>query len=137
REAAARGVQVITTMSVVELFPYSDDRRKAIVELQAKNLATLYNAGVQIIVGSDRFDSDVIHEVEYLSNLNVLSAETLLNLLTVKTPRALFPQRDLGVFDDGYEATFLVLGGYSIKDFDSLRDIDLRVMCAQRIETER
>lgn len=137
REAAARGVQVITTMSVVELFQYSDDRRKAIVELQAKNLATLYNAGVQIIVGSDRFDSDVIHEVEYLSNLNVLSAETLLNLLTVKTPRALFPQRDLGVFDDGYEANFLVLGGNPIKDFQSLRDIELRVMGGQPIKTER
>ena len=43
------------------------------------------------------------------------------------TPRAIFPHRKIGRLADGYEASFIVLGGNPFDSFDALRDIRLRV----------
>jgi hypothetical protein len=42
------------------------------------------------------------------------------------TPRAIFPGRKIGALQDGYEASFLGLGGDPLADFAATRDIRLR-----------
>jgi imidazolonepropionase-like amidohydrolase len=45
----------------------------------------------------------------------------------VTTPRAIFPHRKLGRLTNGFEASFLVLGGDPLSDFARSRDIVMRV----------
>jgi hypothetical protein len=42
------------------------------------------------------------------------------------TPRAIFPKRKIGFLRDGYEASFLVLGGNPLADLEHIKNINLR-----------
>ena len=92
--------------------------------MQRANLARLQSAGVQLLVGSDVFIGTARAELHALDALGVDRA-TLLRLATRDTPRALFPDRKLGCFEPGCEASFLVLGGDPIAD---LAQVDMPML---------
>jgi cytosine/adenosine deaminase-related metal-dependent hydrolase len=109
REAARRGVEVISTTAASRLFPAEPALREAIEALQRRNLQTLREAGVRVLLGSDLFMGTGLSEYRQLQALGVYEPAELLRLATITTPRALFPQRRLGCFEPGCEASFLVL----------------------------
>ena len=49
------------------------------------------------------------------------------------TPQMIFPSRTIGKLDEGYEASFLVLSGNSLENFEQLTNISLRVKQDQLI----
>ena len=77
-------------------------------------------AGYQI-----RATSDV--EARQLLHLELLAPHELLHTWCVDTPRSIFPGRKIGRFEDGYEASFLVLAGDPLEDFGQTANIVLRV----------
>ncbi|KFZ30863.1 hypothetical protein IDSA_07235 [Pseudidiomarina salinarum] len=126
--AAKKNIAVIPTAGVVALMgSQPPERQQAIAALQRDNLQRLRNAGVTLLTGSDRFDADVLSEVDYLVKLDMFTRLELLDMLVRITPQALFPKRHIGRLTTGYEASFLVLEGNPLVDFKHLKNIRSRV----------
>ena len=132
--AARQETYVITTASVVNLFSdQTAEQRQRVQELQAENLANLQAAGVPVLIGSDRFDANVLAEYDYLAELDVFDDQELLNMLTRDTARAIFPGRRIGVLSAGHEASFLVLSDNPLQVRSALREPALRVIKGRRL----
>lgn len=90
------------------------------------NLILLQRWGARIVIGSDHADTSVA-EALHLRELGVFDNLTLLKLWCEHTPKAIFPDRRIGRFEEGFEASFLVLAGNPIEQFDHVTKIVLRV----------
>ena len=124
--AARRHTAVITTVAATDLFRMDAQSLAALRAVQRSNLARLQAAGVALRIGSDVFIGTARAEVHALDALG-LERSLLLRLATQDTPRALFPQRRLGCFDPGCEASFLLLGGDPLTDLAQIDQPLLRV----------
>lgn len=123
-QAAEKGIKVIPTASVTQLMSYqSDEQRNRVIELQRENLKQLIVAGVPLLTGSDLFSGSVLDEVSYLSKIGLFKPQTLVDMLVTATPQALFPQRLIGRFEAGYEASFVTLPENPLDDLDKLKSI--------------
>ncbi len=89
------------------------------------NLRVLHDNGAAIAIGSDHADTP-LEEAMNLHAMRVFDNATLLRLWSEATPRTIFPGRRIGRLDEGYEASFLVLAGDPIADFDQVREIRAR-----------
>jgi imidazolonepropionase-like amidohydrolase len=146
RLAAERKVRVVTTAAAGQSMPAAGthhgqphheaptsqqaDRGEPLsVELGRQvvkdNLTLLHRAGVRLAIGSDHADTS-LDEVLYLRSLQVFDDLTLLNLWCDETPAAIFPGRKIGRFEEGYEASFLALGGNPLDEFTQVRAIRRR-----------
>jgi imidazolonepropionase-like amidohydrolase len=68
-----------------------------------------------------------VTEIAALARSGLFTNLELLRLWSIETPRAIFPKRKLGAFDDGYEASFVVLREDPLLDIRATRDITRRV----------
>jgi hypothetical protein len=107
--AAKRGVVVTTTLGDFTTIPKVVELRRKGDLLHKANLATLKNAGVTIVLGSDAYEKNSLIEVAYLRDSGVFTELELLKLLCENTPQSIFPGRKIGKLGEGYEASFLVL----------------------------
>lgn len=106
--------------------PASDETtRDAAREIQTKNLTLLHQAGVKIAIGSDHAET-ALPEALHLHQLGVFDNRTLLKMWCETTPQSIFPSRKIGRLDDGYEASFLVLQGNPLENFEHVRNITFR-----------
>ena len=125
--AAAKKIPIVATAGVTSLFGSNNGLQLTKVKkMQQDNLMRLQQAGVQILIGSDRFDANVLAEVEYLRSLSVFNDKQLFEMLVSDTARFLFPQRAIGNLADGYEANFLVLDSNPLQDWTALKRIQYR-----------
>ena len=122
--ARRAGTVVVTTAVPTSL---EDPRLELFNEVHTRNLEMLSRAGVKLVVGSDQFTRTSVAEVLYLETLGVFSDDALFRLLSVQTPRFIFPERRIGHLREGYEASFLVLGGNPLEDLGHIQDIRVRV----------
>jgi hypothetical protein len=130
RLAARLGTVVVTTVGGVrEIDPAGPDSllRARFDRLHARNLRLLRQHGVRLAIGSDDYADTSAGEALYLHGLGAFDNLDLLRLWSEATPRAIFPDRRVGCFHQGCEASFLVLRGDPIADFGHVRDIVLRV----------
>ena len=136
RRAAERDVPVITTTAVVERRREraGADGYAALLDAQMGNLRVLRDAGVPLAVGSDEPRSTSNFEIAHLRSLNVFSNAELLRMWSTDCAATLFPNRPLGRLQPGYEASFLVLGGDPLANFDATQSITLRVKEGQVLE---
>lgn len=118
--AAEKKIGVITATVATQLFQPAPALLAQIEDVQKRNLARLKEAGVRLLVGSDLFTGNGLNELRHLDQLGVLDRPTLLRMATQDTPRALFPQRRLGCFEPGCEASFLVLAEDPLQDLSAL-----------------
>lgn len=125
--AARQKVMVITATAATPLFKPSAEQLAALRQIQQRNLQTLKNAGVTLLLGSDLFTDTAQAELRQLGSLNVLSPAELLRMATIDTPKALFPKRQLGCFEPGCEASFLLLAADPLQDLELLARPMLRV----------
>ncbi|HNP29185.1 MAG TPA: amidohydrolase family protein [Nitrospirales bacterium] len=95
-------------------------------ESQVENLRLLHQAGVTIAIGSDHAET-ALAEALHLHQLGVFDNLALLKMWSETTPQTIFPSRKIGRFDEGYEASFLVLQGNPVEDFEQVRNIIFRV----------
>lgn len=126
--AAKKNIAVIATAGVSAMFYQKQlDKLPAVKALQRDNLMRLKQAKVKVLIGSDRFDANVMSEVDYLHQMGLYSNAELLQMFVSDTPRFLFPQRAIGAFAQGYEANLLVLQGNPLTDWQALRRIQLKM----------
>lgn len=126
RETARRKIWVIPAP-----IAYGDWMGKAVREktdgVLKHNLSLLKTAKARIAFGSDRYGNTPLDDVLYLSTLGVFSNLEMLKIWTEDTPQTIFPNRKIGKLREGYEASFLVLEGNPIDDFDQIKNIRHRL----------
>jgi hypothetical protein len=132
RRAAEQHVTVATTVSeVVEILkpmlggPDSTMAR-GVWAMLVNNLRLLRDAGVNVVIGSDRYRTTSLPEVMGVRELGVFSDTALLRMWSMATPKAVFPNRKFGTAP-GDEASFLVLHGNPLDDLRAVERIRLRV----------
>lgn len=123
RAAAEAGVIAISTILREPDRPGQADFEA----IHRKNLALFQKHGVRIAVGSDGAEGGAIAEARYLAELGELDNRWVLDLLAIETPRAIFPDRRIGILTEGFEASFLVLEGDPLADMDNLGRIRMRL----------
>ncbi|MEM8962670.1 MAG: amidohydrolase [Acidobacteriota bacterium] len=123
KRAAERGTVVVTTTILAKLKTKDPERLALTQRNQVRNLRLLDTAGVPIAIGSDRFDLTSVDEALYLKEIDALDNLALLRHWCESTAQSIFPERPIGRLADGFEASFLVLGGNPIEDFQHVLDI--------------
>jgi imidazolonepropionase-like amidohydrolase len=124
--AARKRVVVVTTTYVSEAELKTPDEKSRAREIQARNLRLLHKAGVKIALGPDVYGVTSLAEAMNLYELKAFDNLELLKMWCETTVETIFPNRKIGHLKEGYEASFLVLGGNPIDSFESVKDIRLR-----------
>lgn len=152
RWAAAHGIVVVTT-TVAEKF-MSLDRHHAspggngaeshtgraghgppvpqVRETVIRNLRLLHRCGVPLAIGSDHAPTSLA-EAMNLHEMKLFDNRTLLKIWCDTTARAIFPKRKIGRLQEGYEASFLLLGGSPLKNFERVKEIRMRFKQGRRL----
>lgn len=126
--AAEHGIVVITTTLLsVDRAEDEPARLRRMRANQRHNLRVLADAGVRLAVGSDQYSQHSVDEAINLLSLGVFDNATLLDMLCRITPQTIFPDRRVGVLQDGAEASFVVLEGDPLERLEAVYDIALRV----------
>ena len=81
---------------------------------------------VRLAVGSDSYRQTSLAETLNLQKLGVVDNRMLLKMWCEMTAATIFPKRKIGYLKEGYAASFLVLNGNPLQDFDNARKIDRR-----------
>lgn len=130
-EAATRAAQarvaVITATAATSLFPTTPQQLDKLRSVQRRNLERLKAAGVPLLVGSDVFTGTAQAEIKQLADFGVFSPAELLKMASMDTPQALYPKRKLGCFEEGCEASFILLGTDPLQDAKAITTPLLRV----------
>jgi len=116
---------VVTTIHVSAAEIHDAQELKRARESQAHNLLLLHEAGVQLAIGPDVHRATALAEALDLHALGLLDELTLLKMWCESTPHTIFPQRKIGRLAEGYEASFLVLDGNPLEDFEHVKQIRL------------
>ena len=103
-----------------------ENLRPAVRPPTAANLKLLQDHGVRLVVGSDNVGDTSVLEFEQLATLGVLDKLTLLKMWAEATPRQIFPDRQIGLLRNGYEAGFLALNGNPLEDVSNVRRVRVR-----------
>ena len=107
---------------------FDNERLMAVNQFLKTELKRLYDAGVTIAIGSDQHNETSMLELNYIhEELPIFDNATLLRIGTYNTPKSIFPDRLIGKFDNGYEASFLVLDNNPLVDWSSINDISMRI----------
>ncbi|MEM8636125.1 MAG: amidohydrolase family protein [Pseudomonadota bacterium] len=118
---------IVTTFTVANRYRVRDPERFAEIRIaQAENLRRMEDAGINLVLGSDSVRDTSRGEAEYLAGLGAISNLTLLRMWTENCAKMAFPDRKIGKLDDGFEASFLALGGNPLEDFSYTNEILLR-----------
>ena len=146
RLAAAHKVQVVTTSVAGQAMPtiggahqpshhaghglspemkHHSSAAEPAADVLRDNLRLLQRAGVTLLIGSDHAETSLA-EVQHLRTLHLFDNRTLLKMWCEATPAAIFPDRRIGKFAEGYETSFLALAGNPLEDFEQVRAIRTR-----------
>lgn len=121
-EAARRKVMVVPTVAVTRYFlNRRPEETGAVMAVFRDNLSRLKAAGVPLLTGSDLYDGSVLDEMEALERTGVFTRAEILRMSGTDTARALFPDRDLGRFAEGAEASFVAYQADPSRDLAALR----------------
>ena len=101
--------------------------KPAVTAYQSALLRRMLTSGVLVAVGSDDPQRTIRSEVTYWFNLGDLNLAAALRALCETTPQAIFPERKIGRFENGYEASFLVLPDNPLNNFLKMRAIQFKV----------
>lgn len=124
--AARQKIAVISATASSALFKMAPEALAALRQVQTRNLRTLKAAGVTLLLGSDVFTGTSLIELHDLMSSQVFTHAELLKMASIDTPRALFPKRQIGCFEPGCEASFLLLATDPLLDLTALTPL-LRV----------
>lgn len=121
-EMKRRGTVIIPTVAVTRYYLKAHPGDRAtLMGVIVDNLARLKAAGVTMATGSDLFDGSVIDEIEAMGATRVFAPTELLRIATSVTPQVMFPDRRVGVFSEGAEASIVTYDADPARDLTVLR----------------
>jgi imidazolonepropionase-like amidohydrolase len=107
--------------------------RTVLRQRQQTNVRLMHDAGVRLAIGTDNPDDTSVQEALYVRGLGVLDSRVVLKMWVEVTPATIFPDRRIGHLREGFEASFLVLSGNPVEEFDNVRRITLRIKQGRRL----
>ena len=116
---------------------FNQERLTRIHDRHRKLFNLMYRNGLKILFGNDNYGKTVMPEIDYFYDNRIFDNQTLLKIATQDTPQAIFPNRKIGKFSEGYEASFLVLAENPLKDFNAVKKINLRFKQGVFIEVKK
>lgn len=133
-EMKSRGTSIVPTVAVTRyhLKAHPEDR-PAMMAVITDNLSRLKAAGVPILTGSDLFDGSVVDEIDALAATHVFTSSELMRIATRTTPRAMFPDRQIGVFEEGAEASLVAYDADPLRSLAALRAPKLAIKQGEMI----
>lgn len=135
RQAADSQIPLITTLSIANRFKDRDPERYAeTIGVQSENLRKLDALGANLVLGSDSVRDVSYGEALHLESLDALDSATLLTMWTERCGRTVFPDRQIGRLDAGYEASFLALEANPLDGIEAVRSVRLRVKDGQILD---
>lgn len=134
KATAEAGIDVVAT-TAVRLSLIKDEQRAAVYDLQRRNIRTLLDNGVSVLIGIDNYGETTRTEIDHLRSIGAMSDEELL-IAWIATGQSIFPERKIGAVKPGYEADFLVLDASPLDDFTTLDRIESRFKGGQMITLE-
>jgi len=134
RVAAENRVPVILTANVRPEF-ITNESRNLIYEMQRQNIAAMQEAGIPVLIGTDRWDAMPSSEVSFLIEQNMLSPSQAFEAW-IETGQYIFPQRQIGCLEAGCEADMLVFPTDPRTSLDAMLNISLRIKQGLVLETE-
>lgn len=111
-------------------------RFERFVERQKKLFNQMHQNGVRIALGLDNYGSTLLPEILYFHDEQIFDNLTLLKTAAETTPQIIFPKRKIGKLKEGFEASFLVLKGNPLEDFNQIKNIKMRFKQGQLINVE-
>jgi hypothetical protein len=124
KRAAEQGIIVVATASLAPLFSKGEALAK-VQSMQRKNLELLKRNSVRLAVGSDNYMDTSVGEAMYLKSLSVFDNAELLRMWCETGTYTTFPHRKIGYLREGYEASFIVLRGNPLTNFENVRDVHM------------
>ncbi len=123
---AQKGTYAATEKSSDGKKTLNQERLERIIARHKKLFNEMNKNGVRLAFGLDNYGTTLIPEVLYFHDNKIFDNLTLLKIAVETTPQTIFPNRKIGKLRDGYEANFLVLNGNPLKDFNQIKNINLR-----------
>jgi predicted amidohydrolase YtcJ len=131
RAAARARVTVVTTLGEAADGIFGEGmtvrEHRPIHDMLVGNLRLLARHGIPLAIGSDEWGETSAPEAMKLRKFGVFDNRALLKMWCETTAKAIFPRRRIGHLRPGFEASFLVLRGNPIRNFEEVRSIDLRI----------
>ncbi|MGH9753709.1 MAG: amidohydrolase family protein [Blastocatellia bacterium] len=87
----------------------------------------LHRYGVKMAIGADVFSKTSVDEAMNLYKMKAFDNLTLLKMWCEATSQTIFPRRKIGRIAEGYEASFILLEGNPLQDFEQVKVIRLRL----------
>jgi hypothetical protein len=87
----------------------------------------LYNAKVPLCIGGDYYGKTAIVEIDYVLKHKIFTPQQLLHIYCTQTPQHIFPRRKIGLLNEGYEASFLVLNQNPLVKIEGIKNITHRI----------
>ena len=104
--AAKAGIIVVPTVTV-PLLNNDGAKLAAVQAIQRHNLTLLRDAKVKMAVGADNYARGLHDEVTTLRSFALFEGAEILNMATINGAELAFPERKIGKFTPGYEASFV------------------------------
>jgi len=104
----------------------NQERFQRMLERQKKLYNEMHRSGVRLAFGLDNYGTTLMPEIWYFHDNKIFDNLTLLKIAVETTPQAIFPNRKIGYLRDAYEASFLVLNGNPLEDFNQVKNINVR-----------
>lgn len=125
---AKQGTMVIPTLEVYrQIWQQKPDEWARILPVARDNFIRLRAAGVPVLTGSDLWGGSVVDEIKALVDAGFMTRAEALRASTDTTARALFPDRAIGRFAEGAEASFIVVAADPTLNLAALDHIQLAV----------
>jgi imidazolonepropionase-like amidohydrolase len=105
----------------------SDSIKSKVKNFHRQALKKLITNKIPVAIGSDQFEKSSGEEMDYFYKNKMVENLQLLRWATVTTPKVIFPNRKIGVFKEGFEASFLALEKNPLEDFSAIDEIGLYV----------
>lgn len=106
---------------------YNQTNFLAAVEYEKRMLRLMFKSKIKIALGGDYFGNTVAPEIDSLIKYRFFPNKDLLKIYSTITPKSIFPNRKIGEFKEGYEASFLVLSENPLLNIQAIKNILLRV----------
>lgn len=123
---AARGVFNQTDYDANGKGTLNRERFGRVIERYRKLYNEMQRRGVRFALGLDTHGLTLMPEIQYFHDNGIFDDQTLLKIAVETTPQSIFPNRRIGRLREGYEASFLVLNGDPLKDFNQIKNINRR-----------
>lgn len=126
----------INMASILITTEWEKDRPQKLVDWEVANVKKLKDAGARLSVATNNYGATLTGGLIAAVEKGFFSADELLRIATMDTPRIIFPKRSIGCLKIDCEASFIGFSENPLTNFDTIKDIQFRLKEGKMLTTE-